>query len=83
VHVSLLSLFLFLCLCVSLGCVDGTKGYKNPEIFFALQGARSAEWEWEEVGGRKGEQKNRRIRKESVADCFGPFFAEVFWPFLG
>ena len=34
--------------------------------------------EWERGGWEEGEQKNRRIRKESVADCFGPFLRRSF-----
>jgi hypothetical protein len=71
-----LALFLSL-FSVSLGCVDGTKGCKIPKIFLLCKGQDRPSG----VGGggwEEGKQKNRRIRKESVADCFAPFLRKSF-----
>ena len=78
-------LSLSLSLSFSLALSGAWMGAKDVKIqrFFCLQGARSAEWSGRRWVVRGGEQKNRRIRKESVADCFGPFMRRSFWPFLG
>ena len=61
---------------MSLGCVDGTKGCKNPKDFSLARG-KIGRVEWEEVGGRRGNKRTDGLGRRVSLIVSVPFLGSL------